>query len=332
MKIKSITLNNIGCFSGKKDFDLDTTNDKNIIYVEGEHCSGRTTIYRALELGIYGSYLSNLNKNLYNSKTKKLIENKPFLNQYIRVVININNKDYVLRRSWVITDQKQSLREVVICNEFKQEELFDVFCDNEILSDEESKILLDNIYNEMPYDLFDVFYFTIKTIIEIGRNPKVLQSLIKTVFNIDLNNQIEVLNILDKISQEANTLVESSYYPNNFTLNIDSNYRIILKDDEENNLYPILSSSDEQLINYIIVYSMIKLSKKAGLVIFDEPFSMMDIYTSAYLMENIIPNISNQVLLLNLKREFAMDAKKLTEFDEHIYKKYYLDCSNNLVI
>lgn len=315
MKIKSVTLNNIGCFIGKNTFDLDTKDNLNIVYIEGENASGKTTIYYALRLGIYGTFFKNEHMLLYGkSKIKSLIKEKK--ESFIETLINIDNKDYYVKRNWVVIDDKIKEKCVIRYNDL-------------ILNAEESDLILNRIYKEMPYRLFECFYWDCNKVSKINnKDANFLKSIIETFFETNLDNSVETVELKNQISVEMNKLLKTWKFINYTTLNIGENFEIILNNKLGENVYSELSANDIVLINYIIIHSIIKISKKEGLFIFDEPFDLMDNKSSICMLKYIIPTMSDQVLLLNHSRHFKRLAGFMNEFNEHIYKKYYMDTIN----
>lgn len=107
MRIKSITLNNIGCFNGTNHFDLTTTKSKNLVLIEGEQGSGKTTICKALEYALYGLYIKTQDRTSYiNNYVKKLFNDAANIDYNIEVVFNIENTDYTLIRGTYINDDE----------------------------------------------------------------------------------------------------------------------------------------------------------------------------------------------------------------------------------
>lgn len=79
MKIKQLTLNNIGSFAGEHTF-LFQTNDpqKQIVLIGGRNGAGKTTLFDSIRLCLYGYKLYGYRQNsqIYTSKIKRLINDK----------------------------------------------------------------------------------------------------------------------------------------------------------------------------------------------------------------------------------------------------------------
>ena len=56
MKIKELQLQNIGPYSGRHKIDFNTSNSKNIILIGGQNGAGKTTILKAIKIGLYGCF------------------------------------------------------------------------------------------------------------------------------------------------------------------------------------------------------------------------------------------------------------------------------------
>jgi len=313
MKIKSVTLNNIGRFIGKNTFDLDTKENRNIVYIEGENASGKTTIYKAIKYALYGSLMQTNDESSYlNDYVKLLFDENSTIYNNVKVLFNLGNSDYLLTRGSGIYDED-------LFDEFKN-----IKCNGKFLENNEVPLLLNKMYKQMPYDLFDAFYMDYKNAYKIIRNQHYLKLLFVALFNIDLNNQFELEKTLNEVSIKAKNALDGSLLYN-FTINISNDFKVSLKD-ESGKVIRELSASEVLLLAYAIYYAMIKISNRNNLVVFDDPFSQMDFKTSYILIKNIMSNISDQVLLLTNGLHFSRDFnfKIVEELNKFTYKKYIL--------
>ena len=111
MIIKDIELNNFGSYEGISNFDFSSSESKNIILIGGKNGTGKTTLFTAIRLCIYGykafGYQS-LN-SFYNKAVIKLINNNAKLQEptsaYVKINMFINNgqdyDQYAIKRSWI---------------------------------------------------------------------------------------------------------------------------------------------------------------------------------------------------------------------------------------
>ena len=65
MRIDKIVLNNFGSYEGETIFDTSTENGRNIILVGGKNGAGKTSLFTAMRVCLYG-YMSMGYKN-YNA-------------------------------------------------------------------------------------------------------------------------------------------------------------------------------------------------------------------------------------------------------------------------
>ena len=79
MKIKQLTLNNIGSFAGEHTFLFQTDDpQKQIVLIGGRNGAGKTTLFDSIRLCLYGYKLYGYRQNsqTYTSKIKRLINDK----------------------------------------------------------------------------------------------------------------------------------------------------------------------------------------------------------------------------------------------------------------
>ena len=116
MKINKLKLKNFRSYEDETTFDFSTTKDKNIILVGGKNGAGKSTIFEAIKLCIYGPTAykyQGFNSN-YITKVKSNINNNSLknsnINAFISVDIEINEQTekniYTLTRNWTFKDTK----------------------------------------------------------------------------------------------------------------------------------------------------------------------------------------------------------------------------------
>ena len=79
MRIKRLTLNNIGSFAGEHSFLFQTDNpQKQIVLIGGRNGAGKTTLFESIRLCLYGYKLYGYRQNsqTYTNKIKRLINDK----------------------------------------------------------------------------------------------------------------------------------------------------------------------------------------------------------------------------------------------------------------
>lgn len=156
MKIRKLKMKNFSSFEGVNEFDFDVTRDKNIILIGGQNGAGKTSLFSAIKIALYGplafGYVG-INSH-YTSKIKEYINAKAFHLDRVEagVLINLSVKiereyfNYEISREW--TYIKQHLEEVLVIKK-----------NGEILNDQEISYFMNYLLGIIPPDLFDFFMF-----------------------------------------------------------------------------------------------------------------------------------------------------------------------------
>ena len=303
MRIKSITLNNIGCFNGSNHFDLTTSESQNLVLIEGEQGSGKSTICKALEYALYGLYIKTQDRSSYiNNYVKKLFNDAANIDYNIEVVFNIENTDYTLIRGTYIND-----------NEYLSELLI-LKCNGKILNN--PQIILNKVYKEYPYEMFNALYID-----RIGNmfDPNYFKSIFDAIFNIHSNSDSKYEDLLKQVSTLTNNILRLNHYK----IIITNDFKIMIRDELCISVY-CDSASNEQILLYVIYYSMIKISNNDNLVIFDDPLVLLHSYPARYLCKNILSNMSTQTLLLVTPSMLERAKDWNIEFDDNKINKRYV--------
>lgn len=156
MKINRLILNNFSSFEGVTEFNLAPENGKNIILVGGKNGAGKTSLFTAIKLALYGPmtygyvscnafYIAKI-KELINTKTYHKIKVEASVTVEIEVLVERENRKYSISRLWVY--EKQKLTEE--CRITKNGSMID--------SDEQS-YFQNYLMNVIPPTLFDFFFF-----------------------------------------------------------------------------------------------------------------------------------------------------------------------------
>ena len=157
MKINKIVLYNFNSFEGMNEFDFSSTCDqKNIVLIGGKNGAGKTSLFTAIKIALYGpltyGYMG-INPH-YISKIKDCINSNAFQTDRVKSKVQINIsllierevKKYEITREW--TYKKQRL-----------EEHFFVKCNDKLLDDKEQSYFQNYLLSIIPPDLFDFFLF-----------------------------------------------------------------------------------------------------------------------------------------------------------------------------
>lgn len=157
MKINKIILYNFNSFEGENELDFSSTDsDRNIILIGGKNGAGKTSLFTAIKLALYGplafGYVG-INPH-YVSKIKECINLKAFQTNIVesRVQINISLmvereiKEYEISRKWDYSKQKLI-------------ENYSVSVDGQKLGDQELSYFQNYFQGLIPPDLFEFFLF-----------------------------------------------------------------------------------------------------------------------------------------------------------------------------
>lgn len=163
MKIKRITLYNIGPYVEDNNFDFSISKDKNIVLIGGKNGAGKTTFFKAIKTCLYGckvwgfdspgkEYYSIVNslvnfKMLYNSSAKAYVE--------IELVFDDGKQSntYVLHREW--TKVKMTLSE-----------FFHIKRNDELILGSEEDDFVNYLLSIIPPDMFNFYFFDGESIAE----------------------------------------------------------------------------------------------------------------------------------------------------------------------
>lgn len=156
MKINSIHICNISSYAGECFFDFALPADKSVILIGGQNGTGKTSLFSALKLVLYGHLTYNYQSAnfQYLNKVKELINHDAFTHEnvsaYIEVVIEIpnerENNTYSIRREWTFINNR--LNETLTIKQ-----------DNTILDSDQSIFFENYLYTVLPPNLFEFYFF-----------------------------------------------------------------------------------------------------------------------------------------------------------------------------
>ncbi|MBQ3784033.1 MAG: AAA family ATPase [Lachnospiraceae bacterium] len=157
MRINRIRLYNFSSYEGENLFDFSSAdNKKNIVLIGGKNGAGKTSLFTAIKVALYGplAYGYVGANSHYIAKIKELINSKAFQQNtvesevQIAVVLKVEReiKEYVITRRWDYTKQKLN------------EEYF-VEKEGERLSEKELSYFQNFLQSIVPPDLFEFFLF-----------------------------------------------------------------------------------------------------------------------------------------------------------------------------
>ncbi len=157
MRINKIILYNFNSFEGLNEFDFSCqTPDKNIILIGGKNGAGKTSLFLAIKIALYGSLaFGYLGVNpYYIAKIKDCINFKSFQKKTVKASVQVNLslmverevREYEIIREWDCTGQKLIEKHYIMYN-------------GELLEEQESAYFQNYLHGLIPPGLFDFFLF-----------------------------------------------------------------------------------------------------------------------------------------------------------------------------
>lgn len=157
MRIKRLTLNNIGSFFGEYSFLFQTDNpQKQIVLIGGRNGAGKTTLFESIRLCLYGYKLYGYRQNsqTYTNKIKRLINDKvrsaspatAGITMQILIEDGYANSVFEISREWILNGNalKESL-----C----------VYKDGDLLTPEQMQDFDNYLMQIIPPALFNFHFF-----------------------------------------------------------------------------------------------------------------------------------------------------------------------------
>lgn len=163
MKIKRISLFNIGPYVDLNTFDITIAKDKNIVLIGGKNGAGKTTFFKAIKTCLYGSKVWGFNVpgKEYFSIINGLINNKSIYDNTAKAYIEIELifddgkqvNSYTLHREWKKVKQTLS-------------EYFYVKKNSELIIGQEEDDFINYLLSVIPPDMFNFYFFDGEAIAE----------------------------------------------------------------------------------------------------------------------------------------------------------------------
>lgn len=157
MKINKVKLYNFSSYEGNNEFDFEVTDKKkNIILIGGKNGAGKTSLFTAIKVALYGplAYGYVGANPHYISKIKDLINSKAFQQETVKSEVQITLelkiereiRNYIITRKWDYTNQKLT-------------EKYSVEKDSIKLDEQELSYFENYLQSIIPPDLFEFFLF-----------------------------------------------------------------------------------------------------------------------------------------------------------------------------
>lgn len=341
MKINKLVLKNFRSYEEETVFDFTTTNDKNIILVGGKNGAGKSTIFEAIKVCIYGpiaykyqgfnsSYISKIKSNINNNSLKNDSVDA-FVSIDIELTENTEKNTYTLSREWTYEDKKLN-------------EKFSVYKNHSTSSlDEEELNYFENyITSIISPKIFEFFFFDGEHLSEffIGKGSNVhLKESLLSLCNFDtfevLKNTIISNSRSSKKSGDEIEIAKENFLNLENELNKLCAEKEILRNDIQ-----IISNELEDLQQ-----NQLKLSndfrKKGGILAEERDFfnaRIVQLESRRSFINQHIKDFCNEMLpflivknnLLNLEKQLKTENDSLLY--NHLKDKLNMDYIKNILL
>ena len=341
MKINKLVLKNFRSYEEETVFDFTTTNDKNIILVGGKNGAGKSTIFEAIKVCIYGpiaykyqgfnsSYISKIKSNINNNSLKNDSVDA-FVSIDIELTENTDKNTYTLLREWTYTDKKLNENFFVYKNHSSSP-----------LNEEELNYFENYITSIISPKIFEFFFFDGEHLSEffIGKNSNVhLKESLLSLCNFDtfdvLKNTIISNNRSSKNSNNEIKIAKENY------IKLEENLRELYSEEE------ILSNKLQNVSNELedLQQNQVKLDdefRKKGGILAEERDSLnariIQLESRRSVINQNIKDFCNEMLpflivknnLINLEKQLKMENDSILY--NHLKDKLNMDYIKNILI
>lgn len=191
MKIKRLVICNISSYEGVSSFEFSVNDSsKNIILVGGKNGAGKSSLFLAMKLALYGPLAFNYQgvNPTYINRIKELINHNAYTQNEVKAyaIIEFNllvEREYVkytIRREWTLVYKK--LQETV-----------HVYKNDRELSDEEMVFFHEYLNTILPVNLFNLYFFDGEKIDEMFEGVKYKNFIKKSLLTLYSVDVFEVL-------------------------------------------------------------------------------------------------------------------------------------------
>ena len=341
MKINKLVLKNFRSYEEETVFDFTTTNDKNIILVGGKNGAGKSTIFEAIKVCIYGpiaykyqgfnsSYISKIKSNINNNSLKNDSVDA-FVSIDIELTENTDKNTYTLLREWTYTYKKLNENFFVYKNHSSSP-----------LNEEELNYFENYITSIISPKIFEFFFFDGEHLSEffIGKNSNVhLKESLLSLCNFDtfdvLKNTIISNNRSSKNSNNEIEIAKENY------IKLEENLRELYSEEE------ILSNKLQNISNELedLQQNQVKLDdefRKKGGILAEERDSLnariIQLESRRSVINQNIKDFCNEMLpflivknnLINLEKQLKMENDSILY--NHLKDKLNMDYIKNILI
>lgn len=156
MKINLVHIYNFSSYAGDNLIDLRTTPGKNVILIGGNNGAGKTSLFTAIKLALYGPQCFKFqDKNHhYFARIRELINHDAFLSEEVKSFVELElylpsdraHSNYTIHREWTVVNKRI-------------EESYIVLQNGEQLNDKDLDFFQNYLFTIIPPNLFDFFFF-----------------------------------------------------------------------------------------------------------------------------------------------------------------------------
>ena len=204
MKINKVKLYNFSSYEGNNEFDFEITDaEKNIVLIGGKNGAGKTSLFTAIKVALYGPlaygyvgvnshYISKI-KDLINSKAfqQEIVESEVQITLQLKIERDIRN--YVITRKWDYTNQRLT-------------EEYTVERDGKQLNDQELSYFENYLRSIIPPDLFEFFLFDGE---EVGNifSTSAYNTYVRNILALGIEHTQRALSAQNMITEKTNELL-----------------------------------------------------------------------------------------------------------------------------
>lgn len=191
MKIKRVKLCNFSSYAGENEINLETSERKNVILIGGNNGAGKTSLFTAIKLALYGPQCFRFQdkNNQYTARIRELINHDAFLSpkmhSYVELEIDLptgqNVTDYIIRREWCLKEKRLV-------------EHYAVIREGAELEKKDLDFFQNYLFTIVPPNMFDFFFFDGEEVGEFfssGRHGQYLKEAVLTLSGFDTFNLIQ---------------------------------------------------------------------------------------------------------------------------------------------
>lgn len=156
MRIKRVRLYNFSSYAGEHELNLDTAGNKNVILIGGNNGAGKTSLFMAIKLALYGPQCFRFQdkNNQYTARIKGFINHNAFLSpdtrSFVELQISLPSgqrvSDYIIHREWRLLEKNLT-------------EDYTVICDGIVLGEKYLDFFQNYLFTVIPPNIFDFFFF-----------------------------------------------------------------------------------------------------------------------------------------------------------------------------